>query len=574
MNKDFQPKLDDGATSLLDRFLAKAFAAGIYVTTDLFVSRPVCWREIGIDREGAEGLDFKRMLFVHEGALENWKRAAREFLTHRNPHTGRKYAEEPALAFLCLVNENSMQQGIRGHASDPYFRAAWKRWLKAEREKDPKCWPLLTEEEIPAHGGGWSIAPVIKDEAWDAVGRFCADLERRLYVRMRDYLRKELGVKALLSDQNWGSQTCPMQEVRAKLFDYVDAHLYVDHPEFPNGGWHLPSVLKNENLLRREGCDFDISWRRVADKPFVVSEWNFCGPGRHRSMSGLYMGALAALQDWDALWRFSYSHGSTAYSDDCQPVGYFDAVNDPVALMAERLFVPLFLRGDLDPLEVAVATVITPESVRPHERNRAYNVLPRWYRHQWDLRVSTALPGRVPNGFKALPIERTAEDTCPPIAGRASPSVRFDPVRGTMSVATERTCALYATEGAFEAGVLSVTNTGGEATVWVTSLDGRPIKTGRRLLAIRLGDVQNDGTEFSDVSCRKVVKWGSGCCMEKGRSWISIERDGNCRVWLLDMRGRRRREVPASFSDGVLRFEADVAMDREEAGFAFELEAY
>lgn len=571
LDNQMRPVLNESEAALLDRFVAKAIAAGLYVTTDLYVSRPVCWKEIGVDRDGSSGLNYKLMLFVHDGAFENWKMAAKALMTHRNPYTGRTYAEEPAIMCLCLVNENSIQQSIRSAAKNPYLLEKWREWFTARRAESPACWPTLTKDEIPVKGGGWSIAPILEGEAWDAVSRFCADLEASMYTKMRDYLRNELGVRALLSDQNWGTQTATFQSVRAELYDYVDAHLYVDHPSFPGTYWQLPSTLKNENILKKEGCDFDISWRRVADRPFAVSEWQFCGPGRHRSMSGLYMGTLAALQDWGALWRFSYSHGNTAYTDAEGRVGYFDTVGDPVAALSERLFVPLFLRGDLASLTSSVATVLTPEAVRPSARNRSYNVLPAWFRDQWDFRVATACPRNVPEGTVTVPVEKAARGIIPDGVRSPSPAVSRDVKRGVMSVATSRTCALYATEGSFSAGVLSVENQGGEATVWATSLDEKPIERSCRLLVVRLGDIQSEGTMFADATCRKVLNWGSGYCMERGRSLISLRHDRPCAVWSLDISGRRRSRVAASWQDGRISFVADVAANPNEASFAYEL---
>ncbi len=560
----------------LDRFLAKAIAAGLYVTTDLYVSRKVPWRDLGIDKDGYSS--YKNMLFVNDAALKDWKNFARKFLLHRNPYTGRTYAEEPAIACISLVNENSIMQNIGSSAKDPFLTEAWRKWLLERRAEDPGCWPSLSPDKIPTEGGGWSIDPVLKGEAWDAVSRFCAELERGMYVRMRDFLRGELGVRVPLTDQNYGTQSAPMQEVRAELYDYADTHFYVDHPVFPEEFWKLPSTLKNENRLEKNGFGFEISWRRTFGQPFTVSEWNFCGPGSHRSMAGLYMGALAALQDWDALWRFDYACWYNAYDDKPRPLSYFEVADDPSALLSERLTAALFLRGDLPPLDNAVATVLTEESVRPPERDHSFNVLPRWWQRQLDFQVGTVLPGRVPAGVVAVPMDAAAREGAePPVKGGGSPAVSRDPARGTMSVSTPLTCALYASgEGKFSSGPLAVENSGGAATVWATSLDGRPLASSSRMLFVRLGDVQGNGSRFSSDSRRKILAWGSTPCAESGKAEVSLAigsggQSASFEVFALAPSGAQVAQIPCCHADGVLRFTADTARDPTEATLAYEI---
>ena len=53
---------------------------------------------------------------------------------------------------------------------------------------------------------------------------------------------------------------------------------------------------------------FRSGWAKGASKPYTITEWNFCGPGRFRGVGGLLTGAFAAEQEWDGLWRFAYSH--------------------------------------------------------------------------------------------------------------------------------------------------------------------------------------------------------------------------------------------------------------------------
>ena len=534
----------------LDRFLARAFAAGLYATTDLYVSRKTPWE------------DYKTLLFVDEDAIRDWEEAARLLLTHRNPFTGRTYADEPALATICLVNENSIQQTIQSNAS-PLLLAAWGRWLEAERRERPGRWPTLSPDRLPADGGGWSAAPLLKGEAWCVVSLFCAELETRMFTRMRDFLRGELGVRALLADQNWGTQSAAMQKVRAELYDYTDSHMYVDHPAFPEKDWRLPSVLENKNILARPDWGPEISWRRVADRPFTVSEWNFCGPNRFRSQGGLVMGALAAAQDWDALWRFSFSHWFQAYETAGDHPGYFDAVNDPVNLLSERIVAALFLRGDLPPFPHGVALELTPEAVSPASDDHACNVLPAWFGRQWACKVATCLPGRAPPEYLVLPLDSAITNTAPDMADGTGWPMQIDWGRGAMAVATECVCAVFAQDAApVSAGALTATSDGSATTIAAIALDGAPLAYASRILLLHLTDVQGEGTVFADETMRRVLVWGRRPLARAATARIELRLGGTApTVFALSASGKRLFPVPATFDPAseTLGFTASVA---------------
>jgi hypothetical protein len=91
-----------------DYLTAALIRRGIYLTTDLFVSREVAYRDVGIDKVGRIPMDtFKILVPVHVGAYENWKQFSRNLLGHTNAYTGRRYAEEPALACIAMINEGN-----------------------------------------------------------------------------------------------------------------------------------------------------------------------------------------------------------------------------------------------------------------------------------------------------------------------------------------------------------------------------------------------------------------------------------------------------------------------------------
>ena len=126
--------LDPVGMAKFDMLVAACVENGLYLTTDLFVSRShkLPWRNLGIDRDGTiPPDDFKALCAFYEPAYSNLCAWARAFFGHVNPHTGRTLAEEPALATLALVNEGNL--GNRGGAALrnlPGVEEAWRRWLE------------------------------------------------------------------------------------------------------------------------------------------------------------------------------------------------------------------------------------------------------------------------------------------------------------------------------------------------------------------------------------------------------------------------------------------------------------
>lgn len=311
-----------------DRFMAKLFEAGLYVTTDLYVSRVVNWSDLGFESPtGNAGMDrvAKAYFSLTEAGYQNWKRYAFAFLEHVNPYTGRAYRDEPGMPLLSLVNENPLKQTWMEIRNYPEVKSAWERWGKSSR-------PVREVHERDLE-----------------LEEFNHDIEKAFFGRASEELRA-IGVKALLTDLN-----CALGKVlnAAKAdYDYVDLHCYVDHPQFPCKRFTLPSYMAGGNPLRRSSlAPFVYKAKSGANKlkkPFVSTEWSFAGPGAYRSVGGMVAGAAAALNDWSGAWRFAYAHSSDALPDGVGKVGYFDLTADPLAQFSDRAVIPLFLRGDLD----------------------------------------------------------------------------------------------------------------------------------------------------------------------------------------------------------------------------------
>ncbi len=551
----------------LDSFIAACLKRGIYVTTDLYVSRNVTWRQIGIDRsDPMEKNIFKALVMVYEPAYQNWAAFAKAFLTHVNPHTGRRYADEPGMPFLAMVNEGSIGYASQEARETPQMQAAWQAWLKEKRAKDPAFADI--PDKMPAGFGG---------KAGSAVALFVADTEAKTVARMKAFLRDELGCRALISNYNCGSHFVPLQPVRETVYDYVDDHFYVDHPQFLEKKWSLPSRCGNENPLRT-GCrtPCGVAFTRLADKPFTVSEFNFAAPGMFRGVGGILTGAMGALQDWSALWRFAYSHRLENMLDGEGAISYFDVSTDPLAQASERASICLFLRGDLAPATQKVA-IMLPLSEVSALKGSVTRVSPEWSGAAWHVQVGTCVSAPLAEGGRAVsfadaygPKTAVAQAALTNVAS----ALVMDQARGAFTINTARTCGGFAEAGVFAAGPLRVTVSGSPATVWVSALDGSPVAASGRLLLTHLTDVQNTGVRYAERARKTLLAPGKlPHLVRTGQADVALSLNApeSYTVYALATNGRRADKLSAKVENGALRFTASVAGGAAGARMLYEI---
>ena len=543
-------QLNPEMTDRLDYLIAKCIENGLYVTTDLFVTRHVTWRAIGIDRDGyVPHQIYKNLVTTHEPAYRNWEAFTRIFLNHVNPYTGRAYKDEPGLPTLSLVNE-----GVLSWAScwneikhEEPMKKAWADWLAEKRKGDPSF-----------GAGSDDINTVNFSRAID--NAFMADLERRFVVRARRLLRDELGVKALLTNQNCGApDSAKMMKVRDDLYDYVDDHFYVDHPQFVAGEWELPSYCDNGNPLRAQWLPpVNCAFARIPSKPFTISEWNFAGPGMFRSVGGILTGALAALQDWDGLWRFAYSESLKTVRDRSGVPGYFDVASDPLAQAGERASIFLFLRRDLEPIEDRLVTVVSPEAADAKD-GAELRLSPRWNAAAWQVRTGVSF-APVP-GVPCVDLKATRDLEKAPVELKPNAAIVADRESGVFRIVTPRTSGGFTPFGQLEAGAVAFDAGVEPTTLWASSLDGRPIPESERILVSHLTDVQADGNVYADKSRRMLLKWGKFPPLARnGTAQVSLalSHPGDYSVWALATDGTRVEKIPCEAKGGLLRFTASV----------------
>lgn len=360
--------LNAEALDRYDYFVAELKKHGIYCYFDLLDYRKF------MDADGVkEASKFERPWTNSiKGAscydprmIELQKEYATQLLTHRNPYTGNRYVDEPAMALLEITNENSVFYMSNTQLTLPaYFddlRQRWNAWLLERhggRAGLARAWTnaagecALLAAEDPAKGtvlfplrhlyADLSEAPHVGEKSparLNAMTRFLYEVTVAYYTEMRTHLRS-IGVRIPITGTNQ---------------DFSDASNFANYEcDFMsrNNYWCHPNVrakpfftFRNESLLGSDVLSVanpiaNIASSTAAGKPMVVPEFNFPWPNEYRAEALPLMACYARLQGWDGLIVHSYSPGEGTLS-------HFRFQSDPVRWGQTPLAALIFLRGDI-----------------------------------------------------------------------------------------------------------------------------------------------------------------------------------------------------------------------------------
>jgi len=580
-------ELDPEAMDRFDAMMAACRENGVYVTTDLAVSRRMSWRSVGIARDGLCS-DFRTLIHFHDGAKSNYLAFARNFLNHRNPYTGLRYAEDPTLAWLSLVNEGNLWNNdvgpLKRHAE--LVLPKWRAWLQAKRAKDPaynRVPDTLPDAvlEIPKDNRVVAFTEDVKSNAETfsptahviAFQQFLVSRHWEFYREMRRIIRDELGSRALLTDNN-GWMFVPSDKLLRDRYDFVDDHFYYGHPAFLGPHWSLPARIFDQYPINiRKWEEFGVPYKagaRLFNHPFTISEYNYAPPMPSRAAGAFLLGANAALQNWAAVWRFCWTCNAAGAVDAAKKsLNHFDIAGDPCVLATEKAIACLYLRRDLPELTDIYPNLHRPSQLRslePFAEDAAYRH-PSWMAYRAKIGNLVA---------EERPACAAGPETLGDAAGTVDGAVRVNRRDGWIMVDTPRTTGGFVDHpSVVSTAQLSAEVSASNTSVWASSLDMKPIAESRRLLFALASDVQNPGIEYEDASMAVLIRWGR---QDRGRLSRRVVAKtalkvapGEWKAYALRPDGSRKREIAASYGDGALRFTADIAGDPNEAEMYYEL---
>lgn len=258
----------------------------------------------------------------------------KDLLTHVNKYTEKRLADEPAIAMLILINEQSVFFDF-GKIDPDYFKqlftGLFNDFLKRRynsKDKFIKAWTGTDGISALQSGEDFdqgNIRPVdvktLTDQATrsddtsapsprtnDTI-RFLHEIQDRYNESMKEQLAA-IGCKIPVASTN---VICtPAELLSHRKMDFTSQNAYYDHVTvYDNsyGSKNIPLVKINPVYPEQTLIETLITPVKFSDKPVTTSETDVMWPHEWRSSYLPSLASIAALQDWDAVFQFAYGGG-------------------------------------------------------------------------------------------------------------------------------------------------------------------------------------------------------------------------------------------------------------------------
>lgn len=358
----------------LEYLIAQLAERGIYTYMDL--NDGMIWQRLTEETlPDTGGANLKRASIFDRTLIDCQKRLAAEFFTHTNPYRGLRMCDDPAVALYEITNENSLLShwsDTKSAIPEPYYselEARWNAWLReryGSREELAKAWETEDGFQLPTGqdpvAGTVELPKSLANAPMTDGRRFALELQTAYLGEMYQHLRS-IGVKAPIAGNNLTFSMADLEAARD--MDFTAEGNYWDHPNVRA----RPITYNNQPALRGKPWEArmvpELGRTKLAGKPFVAREWNFCFPNDYRCEGLLYTAAYASFQDWDGLLFYcatgSFDGGSWGRFADNPAVLIHSQQTDPATWGLSPLAALLYLRGAVRPDPQCVTYALTEE---------------------------------------------------------------------------------------------------------------------------------------------------------------------------------------------------------------------
>lgn len=244
----------------------------------------------------------------YEPLQKLYKSWARNLLGTKNPYTGLTLLEDPATAFVELVDEDNLffytfnpaNMSAKPRAA---LETKFADWC-AERSIEP--FPLYSANLLG--GQDWAVAQRDAKKA-EAQVRFMVGLQTEFYAGMKKWLQTDFGYRGLVIGTNWITADervlGPLDKYSEFATDVTARNTYFggesgESKFFP---WMVGMTYRDASLLREpvQGLTMHVQYN---DYPHFLTEGGYQMPNRFRTEEQLVMASYGSLQGLDGIFPF------------------------------------------------------------------------------------------------------------------------------------------------------------------------------------------------------------------------------------------------------------------------------
>jgi hypothetical protein len=590
-------RLAETDTALLDRlhyFVAALKKEGIYTSISIYF--PV-WLKLKA-ADGFDGYNDKEpfaLLFFNKKFQDMYKGWWKAVLQTRNPYTNLPLAQDPAVGFAEIINEDSYlfwtfnPYNVVPGPQMEILEKVFGEWLKAKYgsvEAALAKWGAKTVKgDDPAAGRAgfmnlWEVFNSRNLRAQDTA-EFLTRHQTAFFTEMTAYLKKDLGFKGAVYGSNWitASETIlgPLDKYSNTVCDFMDRHGYFGGPhEGPRAGYSLSAgdqyndccALRFDPQKKDGKPSWSLPIMDVAynGKPSTITEINWAPPNRYRADLPLLAAAYGLLQGTDGL--FFFATGDAGWS---QSLSKF-SIHTPAAMGQFPATAVLYRKGLLKQGETVVdarlkladlyalkgAPVVAPQNL---DEFRAKDV-------PAGKPVETAAVGGIdPLAFLVGRVEMNISE-----AGGTSkvvdlskfidrPAKRLRSTTGELdwdyglglvkvnAPAAQGATGFLAKAGSIDLGDVTIAAAMDYGTVLVVALDDQPLATSRRMLLQVMSEETNYGWSAPGEGLRAIKDVGGPpLVVRKFGGTVSFKRPdaATLKVTALDFNGYKDKDAGAA----------------------------
>lgn len=318
------------------------------------------------------------LIFFEERMQEIYTAWLDQLLSIESPYSGAPLAEEPAVAIIEVLNEDSLFFWNFGQDDIPprYWEeleglfADWLIEQYGSLEAAAEAWGeesvSQTQNRVPVYeawhmtGSGLEHADEARIKRIGDQVQFLTEMQRGFYETMTDRIKNQLGARSLVSASNWRTSDPNMlgalERYTYMAGDVIDKHGYYDREHSSDDGSHAYSVRAGhdfENVSASQNpAGLPWQWIQITDYPHIISETNITNPNLYRADFNFLLAAYGSLQGVDGVFPFAL--GGPFWDTSMEKF----AVSCPTILGGFPAYALMYRRGDVQEAETVIHQIL------------------------------------------------------------------------------------------------------------------------------------------------------------------------------------------------------------------------